>query len=125
MNGADGGGRILRIPLMCSSSPHTHVQREMQAGTIHVVSDGTKVLDAAKAAANGMDVLLAGCQRRPSSTCAQNFRRIRVTRPSVALGASARLFADLSRGMAGFDVVNLVSSPAAAHYTFGRAPLNQ
>ena len=36
------------------------------------------------------------------------------------LGAGERLFEDVGGGLAGFECVELVSSPAAAHFTYVR-----
>ena len=38
----------------------------------------------------------------------------------VLLGGGSRLFENLDGGLAGFECVELVSSPAVAHYTFVR-----
>lgn len=104
----------------------THHQRpsvEMEGGTIfHFVDDPIeKVLDRAFDAANGKDVRLGG----GASTVQQYLRAKLVDEMHVPiiptlLGSGERLFdgAELEE----YEVVEVVSSPAVAHFRIGRTP---
>jgi dihydrofolate reductase len=104
----------------------THHEREpveMAGGTtFHFVTDGIEAaLERAKQAANGQHVLIAG-----GANTAQQYLRARLIDEMaihvspVFLGAGERLFDNLDGGPSGYECTGLVSSPAAAHYTFAR-----
>jgi dihydrofolate reductase len=104
----------------------THYPREpveMQGGTtFHFVTDGIETaLERALDAAGGRDVSIGG----GASTAKQYLRaglvdamRIHVT--PVLLGAGERLFDGVGDALAAFECVELVSSPAVAHFTYAR-----
>jgi len=105
----------------------THYPRDplrMQGGTtFHFVTDGFEAaLERALDAANGLDVSVGG----GADTARQYLRaglvdELRVHVAPVILGAGERLFDDLDGAPAGYECAALVSSPAAAHFTFVRA----
>ena len=104
----------------------THHERpplEMEGGTtFHFVTDGIEsALEQARAAAGGKDVAIAG-----GASAAQQFLRAGLVDemelhvvPRI-LGGGARLFDNFDGGPTGFECVELVSSPAVAHYRFVR-----
>ena len=102
---------------------HARQPLEMEGGTtFHFVTDGIEAaLERARAAAGGKDVALGGgaCDgaavpaRRPG-------RRDAAPLVPVLLGGGERLFEGLDGAPADFECVELVSSPAVAHYTFRR-----
>jgi dihydrofolate reductase len=104
----------------------THHARDpvpMQGGTtFHFVTDGIDAaLQAAAAAAGDKDVALAG----GASAARQYLRAGLVDEMSLhvvplLLGRGERLFDGLDGGPHGFECVELVSSPAAAHFTYVR-----
>ncbi len=105
----------------------THHPREplaMDGGTtFHFVTDGIEAaLEQAAAAASGRDVALGG-----GAMTVQQYLRARLVDVMeihvvpVLLGAGERLFADLDGGPLGYTCTSLVSSPAAAHFTYERA----
>ncbi|HEY4347169.1 MAG TPA: dihydrofolate reductase family protein [Gaiellaceae bacterium] len=104
----------------------THHDREpveMAGGTtFHFVTDGIEAaLDRAVEAAGGRDVAIGG----GAETVQQYLRAGLVDRMEIhvvplLLGAGARLFENLDGGPTGFTCVELVSSPAVAHYTYVR-----
>ena len=104
----------------------THHERDpvaMQGGTtFYFVTDGIDAaLRRAVEAAHGKDVLLAG-----GANVAQQYLKaglidefgIHVV--PVLLGQGERLFDNLDGGPSGYGCVELVSSPAVAHYRFVR-----
>ncbi len=104
----------------------THHEREpleMQGGTtFHFVTDGIEAaLERARAAAGDKDISVPG----GASTAQQYLRaglvdEINLHVVPVLLGRGERLFDNLDGGPEGFECVELVSSPAAAHYTYVR-----
>jgi dihydrofolate reductase len=104
---------------------HAREPVEMQGGTtFHFVTDGIEAaLDRAREAAGGRDVSIGG----GASTVQQYLRaglvdQMRIHVASVLLGAGERLFDGIGGSLAAFECVELVSSPAAAHFTFRRKP---
>ncbi len=102
---------------------HAREPVEMQGGTtFHFVTDGIEsALEQARAAAGGKDVAIAG-----GASAAQQFLRAGLVDemelhvvPRI-LGGGARLFDNFDGGPTGFECVELVSSPAVAHYRFVR-----
>jgi dihydrofolate reductase len=96
---------------------------EMVGGTtFHFVTDGIEAaLERARDAAGDRDVSIGG----GASTARQYLRaglvdQMRIHVPPVLLGAGERLFDDLGDALAQFECVELVSSPAAAHFTYQR-----
>jgi dihydrofolate reductase len=103
---------------------HARDPVQMKGGTtFHFVTDGIEAaLERARDAAGERDVNIGG----GAETLRQYLKaglvdefRLHVT--PVILGVGERLFADLDGGPSGFECVELVSSPAVAHYTFRRA----
>jgi len=103
---------------------HPREPVEMEGGTtFHFVTDGIEsALAQAVEAAGGKDIAIGG----GASTVQQYLRaglvdefEIHVT-PAL-LGAGSRLFENLADGPAGYECVELVSSPVVAHYRFTRA----
>jgi dihydrofolate reductase len=96
---------------------------EMQGGTtFHFVTDGIETaLERALDAADGRDVSLAG-----GASAAQQYLRARLVDQMAVhvvpllLGGGARLFEGLDGGPAGYECVELTSSPAVAHFTYVR-----
>ena len=104
----------------------SHHEREplaMQGGTtFYFVADGIETaLERAAEAANGRDVAIGG-----GASTAQQYLLARLVDEMeihvvpLLLGAGTRLFEDLEGGPAGYECAGLVSSPAAAHYTYVR-----
>ena len=102
---------------------HPREPVEMQGGTtFHFVTDGIEAaLERATIAAAGRDVMIGG----GASTTRQYLRAglvdemaIHVT--PVLLGHGERLFDDLGDVLDGYECVELVSTPAVAHFTFAR-----
>jgi dihydrofolate reductase len=104
----------------------THHDREplaMQGGTtFYFVADGIEAaLERATEAADGRDVAIGG-----GANTAQQYLRARLVDEMeihvvpMLLGAGNRLFENLDAGPAGYECVGLVSSQAAAHYTYVR-----
>jgi dihydrofolate reductase len=104
----------------------THHEREpieMQGGTtFHFVTDGIEsALARAVDAAGERDVMIGG----GAATARQYLRAGLVDEMSLHvvplfLGDGARLFDDLDGGPTGFELAELVSSPAVAHFLFRR-----
>ena len=104
----------------------THYPREpveMQGGTtFHFVTDGIEAaLELALDAAGGRDVSIGG----GAATAQQYLRaglvdmmRIHVT--PVLLGTGERLFDGVGGSLSAFECVEIVSSPAVAHFTYVR-----
>ena len=106
----------------------THHPRDpvaMQGGTtFHFVTDGIEAaLERAMEAANGQDVAIG----RGAET-AQQYLRARLVGEMVVhvvptlLGGGSRLFDNVDGGLSGYRCTGLVSSPAAAHYTYAAQP---
>ena len=104
----------------------THYRRdplEMRGGTtFHFVTEGIEAArERALEAARGRDVLVAG-----GANVAQQYLKaglideFGVHVVPVLLGRGERLFDHLDGGPSGYDCVELVSSPAAAHYRYVR-----
>jgi dihydrofolate reductase len=104
----------------------THHARDpvpMQGGTtFHFVTDGIEAaLQAATAAAGEKDVSLAG-----GASAARQYLRAGLVDEMLLhvvpllLGGGERLFEGLDGGPHAFECVELVSSPAAAHFTYAR-----
>jgi dihydrofolate reductase len=103
---------------------HTRPPLEMEGGTtFHFVTDGIEAaLERAFAAAAGKDVIIGG----GASTAQQYLRaelvdELEVHVAPVLLGGGERLFEDVDDGTAGLEFVDLVASPAVAHYRFARS----
>ena len=102
---------------------HAREPVEMEGGTtFHFVTDGIEAaLARAKEAAGEKDVAIAG----GASTLQQYLGAGLVDEMELhvvplLLGAGGRLFENLDGGPAGFECVELVSSPAVAHYSYVR-----
>ncbi len=102
---------------------HARDPQPMEGGTtFHFVTSGIEdALEQATAAADGLDVHVSG----GASTVRQYLRAgliddFEVHVSPVLLGAGERLFGDLDGGPKGYECVELVSSPLAAHYRFVR-----
>jgi dihydrofolate reductase len=97
---------------------------EMMGGTtFHFVTDGIEsALERALEAADGRDVSLGG-----GADAAQQYLRaglideMEFHMVPLFLGGGSRLFDNLTGGPVGYECVSLVSSTAAAHYTYTRA----
>ncbi len=105
----------------------THHAREpvaLEGGTTFTfVTDGAEsAYEQAMAAAGGRDVSLGG-----GASTVQQFLRaglvdeMQVHVVPVLLGGGERLFDDLGDALGGFECVELVSSPAVAHFHYVRA----
>ena len=104
---------------------HPRASVEMDGGTtFHFVTDGIEsALERALAAAREQDVMIAG----GASTAQQYLRaglvdELEIHVVPALLGGGERLFDDLGDASAGFDCIELVSSPAVAHYRYVRRP---
>jgi dihydrofolate reductase len=104
----------------------THHDREplpMHGGTtFYFVADGIEAaLERATEAAGGRDVAIGG-----GANTAQQYLRARLVDEMeihvvpTLLGSGTRLFENVDTSPAGYECVALVSSPAAAHYTYVR-----
>ena len=91
--------------------------------TVHFVTDGIEsALEQAVAAADGKDITIGG----GASTVQQYLRaglvdELNLHVAPVLLGGGERLFENLDGGPTGLDLVELVASPAAAHFRYARA----
>ena len=102
---------------------HAREPVEMAGGTtFHFVTDGIEAaLAQAVEAAGGLDVSVGG-----GAETAQQYLRARLVDEMeihvvpVLLGGGERLFENLDGGLAGFECVELVASPAVAHYRYVR-----
>jgi dihydrofolate reductase len=105
----------------------THHEREpleLDGGTtFHFVTDGIEAaLERAVAAAGGRDVSLGG-----GADAAQQYLRaglvdeLELHVVPLLLGAGTRLFENLDGGPVGYECVELVSSPAVAHFSYARS----
>ena len=112
-----------RVPVYILTH-HAREPVEMEGGTtFYFVTDGIEAaLARARDAAGGRDVSIGG----GASTVQQYLRaglvdemRLHVT--SVLLDAGERLFDGVGDALSNFECVELVSSPAAAHFTYRRA----
>jgi len=102
---------------------HEHDPIPMDGGTtFSFVTEGIEpALESAFAAAGGLDVAIGG----GASTIRQYLRARLVDEMELHvvpmfLGGGERLFENLDGGLEGYECVELVSSPAVAHYTFAR-----
>ena len=121
------GGATTRptTPLSSSSPTMRGASVEMDGGTtFHFVTDGIEsALERAVAAAREQDVMIAG----GASTAQQYLRaglvdELEIHVVPALLGRGERLFDDLADASAGFECIELVSSPAVAHYRYVRRP---
>ena len=103
---------------------HARAPLEMEGGTtFHFVTDGIEsALEQAVAAANGKDVTIGG----GASTAQQYLRaglvdELNVHVAPALLGRGERLFDNLDGGPTGLESVELVASPAVAHFRYARA----
>jgi dihydrofolate reductase len=103
---------------------HAREPLELLGGTtFHFVTDGIEAaLERALDAAGGRDVSLGG----GASTAQQYLRAglvdaLEIHVVPLLLGAGERLFEGLDGGPTGYVPAGLVSSPAAAHFTYLRA----
>jgi dihydrofolate reductase len=102
---------------------HAREPLELQGGTtFHFVTDGIDAaLERATAAAGDRDVSVGG-----GAETAQQYLRaglvdeLDVHVAPLLLGAGARLFENLDGARMDFECVRLVSSPAAAHFSYVR-----
>jgi dihydrofolate reductase len=102
---------------------YAHEPIEMQGGTtFHFVTDGIEAaLERATEAAGGKDVAISG-----GAATAQQYLRAGLVDEMelhvvpLILGGGERLFENQDGGPGGFECVELVSSPAAAHYRYVR-----
>jgi dihydrofolate reductase len=102
---------------------HAREPVEMQGGTtFHFVTGGIEAaLERAMAAAGGQDVAIAG-----GAETGQQYLRAGLIDEMVVhvvpvlLGGGSRLFENLDGGPSGYHCTGLVSSAAAAHYTYDR-----
>jgi dihydrofolate reductase len=104
----------------------THFARpplEMQGGTtFHFVTDGIEgALERAREAAGDLDVSIGG----GAATVQQYLRaglvdEMRIHVAPVLLGSGERLFDGVADALDPFECVELVSSPAVAHFTYRR-----
>jgi len=97
----------------------------MEGGTtFHFVSEGIEAaLEQALAAADGNDVRIGG----GTSTIQQYLRaglidELHLAIVPILLGEGERLFDNLDGGAAGYECVELVSSPAVVHVRLARPP---
>ena len=103
---------------------HPRAPREMHGGTtFYFVTDGAEAaLERALDAAGGKDVSVGG-----GAETAQQYLRaglvdeMQIDVVGLLLGGGSRLFENLDGGPAGYQCIDLVSSPAVAHYTYVRA----
>jgi dihydrofolate reductase len=102
---------------------HPREPLEMHGGTsFHFVTEGIEAALARATAAGGRDVALGG-----GADAAQQYLRaglideMEVHMVGTLLGGGSRLFDNLGGGPAGYECVDLVSSSAAAHYTYKRS----
>jgi dihydrofolate reductase len=104
---------------------HAREPVELRGGTtFHFVTDGIEAaLERAIEAAEGRDVAVGG-----GADAAQQYLRaglvdeMEIHVVPVLLGGGSRLFENLDGGPEGYECTGLVSSPAAAHYSFVRKP---
>jgi dihydrofolate reductase len=100
---------------------HPREPVEMQGGTtFHFVTDGYEAaLERAMEAAGGQDVAIGG-----GAETAQQYLRARLIDEMVVhvvptlLGGGSRLFENVADGVSEYRCTGLVSSAAAAHYTY-------
>jgi dihydrofolate reductase len=100
---------------------HAREPLEMAGGTtFHFVTDGIEAaLAQALDAAGGLDVSIGG-----GAETAQQYLRARLVDEMeihvvpVLLGGGERLFENVDGALAGFECVELVASPAVAHYRY-------
>lgn len=115
-------------PYHCPVFVLTHHPRpplQLKGGTtFHFVTTGPEsALQQAIAAAGGKDVLVGG----GASTIQQYLRaglidELHYAIAPILLGGGARLFDDLGGGPQGYECVELIGSPTAAHVRLARTP---
>jgi dihydrofolate reductase len=104
---------------------HPHPSIAMAGGTtFHFVADGIETaLERALEAADGQDVRLGGgvatIQQYLSAGLVDEMHLAIVP---ILLGSGERLFDNLDGGPAGFECVEVVSSPSVAHVRLARTP---
>ena len=103
---------------------HPHPPIEMKGGTtFHFVTDGIEAaLERASDAADGGDVKLGG----GAATIQQYLRaglidEMHMAIVPILLGSGERLFDHLDGGLAGYECVEMVSSPSVTHVRLARA----
>ncbi len=105
----------------------THHAREpvqMQGGTtFHFVTDGIEAaLQRAFDAAGGRDASIGGgAETAQQYLRAQLVDEMGIHMSPLLLGSGSRLFDHLDGGPTGFELVSIVSSPAAAHFSYVRS----
>jgi dihydrofolate reductase len=105
----------------------THHAREpvqMQGGTtFQFVTDGIEAaLERAFDAAGGRDVSVGGgAETAQQYLRAQLVDEMGIHVSPLLLGSGSRLFDHLDGGRAGFELVSVVSSPVAAHFSYVRS----
>ena len=102
---------------------HPHDPIEMEGGTtFHFVTNGPEAaLEQARAAAGGADVQIGG----GASTIQQYLRAGLLDEMHIAivphlLGGGERLFDSLDGALAGYEIAEFATSPAAAHAVIAR-----
>ena len=120
--GGAGGARIPPTTIPCSCSPTTRVSRSRwrASTTFHFVSDGIEsALTQAKDAARGRDVWLAGGASVVNQYLAARLvDEIDVSIAPLILGAGARLFEGLDRGMPKLKQIRAVDAPGVTHIKY-------
>ena len=121
--GGAGGATTRRTMHQCSSSPTTGVSRSRWRVARRSTSSrmGSRPRSRTRKKPRGEDVAIAG----GASTLQQYLHAGLVDEMEIhvvpmLLGAGERLFENLDGGPAGFECVELVSSPAVAHYSYVR-----
>ena len=99
---------------------HAREPLEMEGGTtFHFVTDGIEAaLEQATEAAGGKDVRIAGGASTAGSTSAPAWSTRWSSMSSHSFSARRASFRRLDGGPAGLECVELVSSPAVAHYRY-------
>jgi dihydrofolate reductase len=102
---------------------HPRASVEMQGGTtFHFVTDGIHAaLERAAATANGADVLIAGGASTINQYLdARLIDEMHIAIAPLVLGRGARLFEGVDLKARGYECVDLIATPAAAHARFER-----
>ena len=132
VRGPWGDERLERVVGRRPAVPHpvfvlTHHAREpmqMQGGTtFHFVTDGIEsALEHAFDAAGGHDISIGGgAETVQQYLRAQLVDEMGIHVSPLLLGSGSRLFDHLDGGPAGFELVSVVSSPAAAAFPYVRS----
>jgi dihydrofolate reductase len=103
---------------------HAREPVQMQGGTtFHFVTDGIDLaLERAFDAAGGRDVSIGGgAETAQQYLRAQLVDEMGIHVSPLLLGSGSRLFDHLNGGPAAFELVRIVSSPAAAHFSYARS----